>query len=177
LTRQYELVLMLDPDAPDKRRDQIADAARKRIESAGELKHAESWGMRKMSYEIRQRTEADYRYYRFESDGPLLEELDHNLKITDGVLRFRIFKVDASTPMIVPPPAMQPARAGRADTRRPRRGRGAPAPEEAPEEAPPAEEEPPADAEVSAEPPEGAGDEGGEPEAAAEGAEEHSEAG
>jgi small subunit ribosomal protein S6 len=176
LDRQYELVLMLDPDAPDKRRDQIADSARKRIESAGELKHAESWGMRKMAYEIRQRTEADYRFYRFETDGPLLEELDHNLKITDGVLRFRIFRVDASTPMIVPPPAMQPARGGRADARRPRRDRRAPAAEEASGAAPPAEEEPPAETEAPAEPAEGAA-EGGEPEGAVEGAEERSEPG
>jgi small subunit ribosomal protein S6 len=117
------MVLMLDPEAPDKRRDEIAEGARKRIESAAELKHADSWGVRKMAYEIRQRNEADYRFYRFVAEGPVLADLDHTLKITDGVLRFRIFKVDAQTPVIVPPAAMQPARAGR-DARRPRRGRG-----------------------------------------------------
>jgi small subunit ribosomal protein S6 len=118
------MVLMLDPEAPDERREEIADGARKRIESTGELKHADSWGVRKMAYEIRQRNEADYRFYRFMAEGQVLAELDHTLKITDGVLRFRIFKVDAATPVIVPPPAMQPARAGRDAGRRPRRGRG-----------------------------------------------------
>jgi small subunit ribosomal protein S6 len=128
MAREYELVLMLDPEAPDQRRDEIAEGARKRIESSGELKHADSWGVRKMSYEIRQRNEADYRFYRFIAESPVLDDLDHTLKITDGVLRFRIFKVDATTPVIVPPPAMQPARAGRDGRdagRRPRRGRGA----------------------------------------------------
>src|SRR5262249_38819605 len=33
----------------------------------------------------------------------ILDSLDHNLKIADGVLRFRIFKVDPSAPVIVPP--------------------------------------------------------------------------
>ena len=47
-----------------------------------------------MAYEIKQRNEADYRFYRFQGEPELLERLDHNLKITDGVLRFRIFKVD-----------------------------------------------------------------------------------
>jgi small subunit ribosomal protein S6 len=103
---EYELVLMLDPDAPDERRDQIADETRKRIESAGTLKHDASWGMRKMAYEIRQRTEADYRMFRFEGEGGVLDDLNHNLRIADGVLRFRIFKVDPSSPAIVPPPAM-----------------------------------------------------------------------
>jgi small subunit ribosomal protein S6 len=103
---EYELVLMLDPDAPDERRDQIADETRKRIESAGTLKHDTSWGMRKLAYEIRQRTEADYRLFRFEGEGSVLDDLNHNLRIADGVLRFRIFKIDPSSPTIVPPPAM-----------------------------------------------------------------------
>jgi small subunit ribosomal protein S6 len=101
---EYELVLMLDPETPDERRDQIAADARQRIEGKGELKVERAWGMRKLAYEIRQRTEADYRFFRFETESPLLDELDHNLKITDGVLRFRVFKVDARSPVIEPPP-------------------------------------------------------------------------
>ena len=42
-----------------------------------------------MAYEIDQRNEADYRWFRFEAPTELLDELDHNLKIADGVLRFR----------------------------------------------------------------------------------------
>ena len=57
-----------------------------------------------MAYEINQRTEADYRFFRFENRGSVLDELNHNLKITDGVLRFRIFKVDPRAPVIDPPP-------------------------------------------------------------------------
>jgi small subunit ribosomal protein S6 len=139
---------MLDPEAPDERREEIADGARKRIESGGELKHADSWGMRKMAYEIRQRTEADYRIFRFATDGPLLNDLDHTLKITDGVLRFRIFKVDSGAPMITPPAGTLSGRGGRGEGRGERRGRperGAPAPEESADQAPAAEPEAPAE--------------------------------
>ena len=122
LARDYELVLMLDPAAPDGRRDEVAGETQKRIESGGELKQADTWGMRKLAFEIRQRTEADYRFYRFEADNDLLEQLDHTLKITDGVLRFRIFKVDVRTPTMAPPPTAQPAgvsaRAAKAEARR-----------------------------------------------------------
>ena len=58
-----------------------------------------------MAYEIYQRTEADYRWFRFEAPSALLDSLDHNLKIADGVLRFRIFKVDPDAPVMVPPAA------------------------------------------------------------------------
>jgi small subunit ribosomal protein S6 len=101
--REYELVLMLDPQLDAPARDGLAQDARGQIEAGGSLKHENSWGLRKMAYEINKRTEADYRWMRFEAPTELLDSLDHNLKIADGVLRFRIFKVDPSAPVIVPP--------------------------------------------------------------------------
>ena len=99
---------MLDPQLDAPARDALAQQARGQIEAAGSLKQENSWGLRKMAYEINRRTEADYRWYRFEAPTDLLDTLDHNLKIADGVLRFRIFKVDADTPSIVPPVAAAP---------------------------------------------------------------------
>jgi small subunit ribosomal protein S6 len=126
-TPEYELVLMLDPEVPDERRDQIAADARQRIETAGGLKSDNAWGMRKLAYEINQRTEADYRFFRFETGGSLLDDLTHNLKIADGVLRFRIFKVDPRLPVIVPPPPTPLASsAPRGPRRGDDRGRGGP---------------------------------------------------
>jgi small subunit ribosomal protein S6 len=107
--REYELVLMLDPGLEDAARDALAEDARKRIDSGGTLKHEDSWGVRKLAYEIEQRTEADYRWLRFEASPELLEQLDHNLKIADGVLRFRIFRVDPNAPVVAPPAAGAPA--------------------------------------------------------------------
>jgi small subunit ribosomal protein S6 len=146
---------MLDPDIPEERREQIAAEARTRIESGGSLKQDTAWGMRKMAYEIEQRTEADYRYFRFDTDGGLLDDLNHNLRIADGVLRFRIFKVDPRSPAIAPPAAMSaatPARSSRRPQTAPDREEAAePAAEpesaqedEAPTEEPPEESDQPA---------------------------------
>ena len=107
--REYELVLMIDAGLEDAARDSLADEVRKRIESDGNLKHADSWGLRKLAYEIGQRTEADYRWMRFEAAPQLLDQLEHNLKIADGVLRFRIFRVDPRSPVIAPPSSSAPA--------------------------------------------------------------------
>jgi small subunit ribosomal protein S6 len=103
--REYELVLMLDPQLDAPARDALAQEARGQIEASGNLKEENTWGLRKMAYEINHRTEADYRWMRFEASSELLDSLDHNLKIADGVLRFRIFKVDPGAPVIVPPAA------------------------------------------------------------------------
>lgn len=93
---------MLDPQLDAPARDALAQEARGQIEAGGTLKHENDWGLRKMAYEINRRTEADYRWFRFESPSELLDSLDHNLKIVDGVMRFRIFKVDPEAPVIVP---------------------------------------------------------------------------
>jgi small subunit ribosomal protein S6 len=121
VNRHYELVLMLDPEAADDAREKVAGDVRQAIEGAGTLDRADVWGLRKMAYEIRQRNEADYRYYRFQGEPDLLERLDHSLKITDGVLRFRIFKVDPDSPSNAPPASDRPASVG--DGRPDREGR------------------------------------------------------
>jgi len=94
---------MLDPGQDAAGRDAVAKEAKGQIEAGGTLKHENVWGLRKLAYEIDRRNEADYRWFRFEAPPALLEQLDHSLKIADGVLRFRIFKVDATTPAMVPP--------------------------------------------------------------------------
>ena len=121
---------MLDPQLDAPARDALAQQARGQIEAAGSLKQENTWGLRKMAYEINRRTEADYRWYRFEAPTELLDTLDHNLKIADGVLRFRIFKVEANTPTIVPPAVAAPGpreRTGGPGDRGPREDRPEPA--------------------------------------------------
>jgi len=106
--REYELVLMLDPELDAPAREALVQEARGQIEAGGSLKHENDWGLRKMAFEINRRTEADYRWFRFEAPSELLDSLDHNLKIVDGVMRFRIFKVDPDAPVIVPPAVAAP---------------------------------------------------------------------
>jgi ribosomal protein S6 len=57
--------------------------------------------MRTLAFEINHQTDAEYRLLQFTAPPALLEALFYNLKILDGVLRFRIIKVLPGTP---PPP-------------------------------------------------------------------------
>ena len=128
---------MLDPGRDAPARDALAGEARKQIEAGGTLKHENDWGLRKMAYEISRANEADYRWFRFEADTELLESLDHNLKIADGVLRFRIFRVDPDAPVMIPPTvaAPLPGREGRDGRDRDSRDRGDRVPDRAPQAA------------------------------------------
>jgi small subunit ribosomal protein S6 len=110
MARQYDLMLMLDPNAPEGRHEQILGDIENAVQGAGTLIGRHDWGLRRMTFEIDHRPEATYFLYQFEGDNDLLDRLNHMLKITDGVLRFRIIKLRAGTPP-PPPPKPEAARA------------------------------------------------------------------
>ncbi|GIK76540.1 MAG: 30S ribosomal protein S6 [Acidobacteria bacterium] len=120
----YEMVLMLDPESGDDRRAEIAAEVKSKLEAGGEIAHEADWGLRKMAYEIEKRESADYRFFKFSGDKALLDDLDHSLKITDGVLRFRIFRAEPDSPVMVPPDTEQIMRRDEDDRERGGRGRG-----------------------------------------------------
>jgi small subunit ribosomal protein S6 len=102
---QYDLMLLLDPNAPEGRDEQILGDVESAIGSGGSMIGRHDWGLRRMTFEIDHRPEADYHLFQFEGGNELLERLNHMLKITDGVLRFRIIKLRPGTP---PPPDPRP---------------------------------------------------------------------
>ena len=106
----YDLMLLLDPTAPEERRNAAISEAESMISSGGELVGSYDWGTRRMAYEIDHRPEAEYRLYQFNGDNPLLERLNQRLRITDAVLRFRIIKLKPGQPTPPPPDQQAPRR-------------------------------------------------------------------
>ena len=106
----YDLMLLLDPTAPEERRSAAISETESMINSGGELVSSHDWGQRRMAYEIDHRPEADYRLYQFNGDNSLLERLNQRLRITDAVLRFRIIKVKPGQPTPPPPDQQAPRR-------------------------------------------------------------------
>lgn len=102
----YDLTLLLDPGTDGDRREQIVADVVDLIDRTGEFIGRHDWGARQTSYEVRKHPDADYHLIQFRGPASLLEQLDHNLKITDGILRFRIIKLRPGTP---PPPDLAAA--------------------------------------------------------------------
>ena len=155
----YDLMLLLDPNAPDERHREILDHVNSAIAARGTLVGQHDWGIRRMAFEIDHRPDAAYHLFQFEGEKELLDQLDNSLKIADGVLRHRIIKVKPGTP---PPPT---PRADAPRAARPDEG-GAPVAARAAADAPP--QEPDGEAAGAPEPaePVAAPDAGTEPEQA-----------
>jgi small subunit ribosomal protein S6 len=95
----YDLVLLLDPQAEDAARAKIIADTRAAIEAQGELLRHDDWGERALAYPIDRKASAEYHLLQFHAgDVQLLSGLDHTLRITDDVLRFRIIKLKPGVP-------------------------------------------------------------------------------
>jgi small subunit ribosomal protein S6 len=104
----YDLTLLLDTALEDERRDTILANVEEAIDRSGEIVGRHDWGVRTTAYEVRKHADADYHLLQFRGTPDLLAALEHNLKITDGVLRFRIIKLRPGT---ASPPDMRPVAA------------------------------------------------------------------
>ncbi len=94
----YDLILLLDPEADEERRTNILASLEQVIERQGAIVSRHDWGLRPTAYPVNKRGDADYHLLQFQGAPDLLQQLDHALKITDGVNRFRIIRLHPGTP-------------------------------------------------------------------------------
>ena len=106
LNPTYDLMLMLDTVATDEERKKVLADTQAMVARGGEIINEQDWGVRATAYEIRHKTDADYHLLQFHGTPELLHTLHRTLRITDGVLRFRIIKLAPGTPDA---PEVQPA--------------------------------------------------------------------
>lgn len=94
----YDLVVMLESEAPQDTRDHVLAEVTRMISAGGEQLRHDDWGVRPTAYPIDHRTGADYHLFQFHAGPDVLAELDRTLRITDGVIRHRIIKLKPGTP-------------------------------------------------------------------------------
>ena len=123
MTRRYELVYVISPDATD---EQVTDL-HSQVEAivqrlSGQIEKTDTWGRRKLAYEIGRHKEGIYVLEVILGSGELLKEIDRRLKVTDLIIRHLIVRVDEEQAVV------ERTRARRTTTSRRRRvARGLPA--------------------------------------------------
>lgn len=91
--RKYETLFILNPSLED-------DAVKANVEKfkgviengGGTVDNIDSWGKRKLAYEINKLNEGYYTLINFSADSELPKELGRIFRITDDVLRHLIVK-------------------------------------------------------------------------------------
>lgn len=93
--RDYELVLILDPEMEDEQTSAAIDRVTQYVAShQGEITDVNPWGKRRLSYPIKSRTEGNYIVTRFRIEPSQTAELEATLRLSEEVLRHLLVKTE-----------------------------------------------------------------------------------
>ncbi len=110
----YEILLMLDPELPETRQEEIVKRVRDLVEASGGTWDGQDvWGRRKLAYEIDKKTDGVYHLLSLSTDGDTLDEIGRVLKIEDDVMRHlatRRYRPGSTQPVAVGGPAREDVR-------------------------------------------------------------------
>jgi small subunit ribosomal protein S6 len=91
---QYETLMVVHPERGPRVKEFI-DRFQKVIESQhGSSVHVEEWGLRDLAYRIEKQGKGYYALFHYQGDGQTVQELERNLKLTDGILRYMTVRAD-----------------------------------------------------------------------------------
>ncbi len=91
--KAYELMVMLNPTLDEEAREAIVVKIQGLVtDGGGVLDNLESWGKRKLAFEIDDLTEGDYLVLDFHTEPAAIAEIDRVLHITDAVLRYMLVR-------------------------------------------------------------------------------------
>jgi small subunit ribosomal protein S6 len=88
--REYETIYILrgdvDPDGADRVSTRVSDVVTR---EQGKLVKVESWGRRRLAYEIGKQRRGVYMFLRYLGGGAVVNELERNLRMFDSVIRYQ----------------------------------------------------------------------------------------
>lgn len=94
-TRKYEAFYIVAPELSDADVQTIADRFKGVVETqGGTVESAGKWDKRKLAYEIDGKKEGNYVLMNFEAAAKVPAELDRLMRISDDIIRHRIFKIE-----------------------------------------------------------------------------------
>ncbi len=93
--RRYETIFIVPADIADDELNGLAEKYEAIITTfKGIFVRRESWGKRKLAYEIRKHTRGFYTLLDFVATSDVVDELERNLKLDDKVLKYMTVKKD-----------------------------------------------------------------------------------
>lgn len=88
MIREYETTFIVDSLLQEDQINAAIERTKNFLEkNGGKIKNIDRWGKRRLAYEIAKKQYGYYIYIRFQSEGSLIKELEHNYKLDDAVLR------------------------------------------------------------------------------------------
>ena len=90
--RNYELMIILDPELEERTIAPSLDRFLTVVTSSGGTVKTEIWGRRRLSYEINKKVEGIYAIVEIQSEPAAVAELDRQLNLNESVLRTKLMR-------------------------------------------------------------------------------------
>src|SRR5919108_6532760 len=95
----YETLFVVHPEKGPRMKE-FVDRLKKVIEGQdGTLTHVDEWGLRDLAYRIQKQGKGFYTLLQYRSSARAVEELERNLKLTDGILRYLTVRAEEGQPL------------------------------------------------------------------------------
>lgn len=95
MNKKYEAFYIVRPDISDADVQKIADRFAGIVKDhGGNVEKAAKWDKRKLAYEVNGLKEGNYVLMNFDAPAPLPAELNRLMRISDDVVRHRIYKIE-----------------------------------------------------------------------------------
>ncbi|MFV0440197.1 MAG: 30S ribosomal protein S6 [Lachnospirales bacterium] len=93
---KYELAVIVKANLDEEATKAEFEKVNKLIERfGGEIESEDNWGKRRLAYEIQKQTEGIYNFIKFNAPGTAPAEIESRLRISENLLRYLIFRVEA----------------------------------------------------------------------------------
>lgn len=91
----YELCLVLNAKIEDDARLALLERVKEYVTRfGGEIKDIDEWGKKQLAYEIEKMNEGYYYFIHFSANADAPAQIEENIRIIDGVLRYLIVRQD-----------------------------------------------------------------------------------
>lgn len=88
--REYETIYILKPDIDAESAERVGTRVAEVVgREAGQLTKVETWGRRKLAYTIAKHRRGVYVYLKYLGSGRVVSEVERNLRLFDGVLKYQ----------------------------------------------------------------------------------------
>ena len=91
--RHYELMVILDPDLEERTVQPSLDQFLNVVKTGGgNVEKVDVWGRRRLSYEIKKKSEGIYAVVDLQAEPAVVKELDRQLNLNEAVLRTKVLR-------------------------------------------------------------------------------------
>ena len=102
----YETLFIVHPEKGPRIKE-FVERFKKVIEGQdGVVSQVEEWGLRDLAYRIQKQGKGYYTLLQYRASGRAVEELERNLRLTDGILRYLTVRDDEASQAAAQAPAV-----------------------------------------------------------------------